>query len=240
MHRVASLLAISVVATLASAAVGADGVEAQVPGEAVTVVDPIDIPPEHDPLAHAFDQPGQRGGFYLRPSIGIGVQNTRFGPAGWESDNDGAAANGFATGYGLDIGGFVRPWVALHLDTNLGILWNAELESDLRVVGQREGDVRVLAYGFAPAATFFAPHGFYFKPAFGVGLARVKSRGGDYTTDPGFYMDLVAGKDLFVDRHFSVGLQFQIIYMRLGADLEDDEARVRQFLFGVSFGFDSR
>lgn len=236
MRRVASIFAIAAVAALASAREA----EAQVPGETVTVVDPIDIPPEHDPLAHAFDRLELRGGFYLRPSIGIGVQNTRFGPAGWESDNDGGSANGFGTGFGLDIGGFVRPWLAVHLDTNLGVLWDADLENDLYVVGVPSDEVRVLAYGFAPAVTFFAPYGFYFKPAFGVGLARVMRRGDDYTTDPGFYMDLVAGKDLFVSQNYSVGLQFQIVYMRLGAEREEDEARVRQFLFGVSFGFDSR
>ncbi|MET0342189.1 MAG: hypothetical protein ABW252_14385 [Polyangiales bacterium] len=209
------------------------------PGEVVTVVDPIDVPPEHDPLAHAWDLPGQRGGFYLRPSLSLGLQSTRLGPPSWESDL-GQTASGFATGYGLDIGGYVRPWLALHLDSHLGVLWSGNLDNDLRVQGTSGPDVRILAYGFGPAVTFITPGGFYFKPALGVGFATLKSRGNDYTTDPGFYMHLVAGKDLYVDRNFSLGLQAEVVYMRLGADNESEEARVRQFLFGLSFGFDSR
>jgi hypothetical protein len=232
--------ALTALAGASACALGASTAHAQAPGEVVTVVDPIDVPPEHDPLAHAFDLPGTKGGFYLRPSISLGVQNTRLGPASWESDLGGQSANGFATGYGLDIGGFVRPWVALHLDLHTGVLWSGNLDYELSIAGQRGRDVRIIAYGLAPAATFFTPHGFYFKPAFGVGLATLKSGGQSDTTDPGFFMDLVAGKDIYSDRNFSVGLQFEIVYMRLGGDTEAEEARVRQFLFGVSFGFDSR
>lgn len=220
--------------------VAAGRVEAQAPGEAVSEVDPLDIPPEHDPLAHAWELPGQRGGFYLRLSTAIGVHNTRLGPAGWESDDVGATANGFGSGYGIDVGGFVRSWLALHLDANLGVLWNGDLDRDLAVEGQYGSSVRILAYGLAPAATFFSPHGFFFTPAFGVGLATLESRGEANTSDPGFYMNLTAGKELFVDEHFSFGLQFQILYMLLGAERREQEARVRQFLFGVSFGFDSQ
>ncbi|MDB4976913.1 MAG: hypothetical protein JWN48_5254 [Myxococcaceae bacterium] len=212
---------------------------AQTPGEAVTVVDPIDIPPEHDPLAHAWDIPGQRGGFYLRASTGIGVHNTRLGPASWESGASGVTANGFGSGYGLDLGGFVRPWLALHLDANIGVLWNGSLNHDYDIVGRDNGNARVVAYGLAPAVTFFSPRNFFFKPAFGVGFATVKQGGQSNTTDPGFYMHLVAGKDLYTDAHFSFGLQFEVAYMLLGDSQKQDEARVRQFLFGLSFGFNS-
>jgi len=216
-------------------------VEAQTPGESVTVVDPIDIPPEHDPLAHAWDLPEQRGGFYLRASTSIGVQNTRFGPASWESELDGYSTSGFASGYGLDVGGFIRPWLALHLDTSIGVLWSGSHDEDLRIAGDSlfSPATRVVAYGVAPAVTFFTPHRFFFKPAFGVGIATRKSGRQSDTTDPGFYMHLVAGKDLYRDQHFAFGLQFEVAYMLLGADDERDEARIRQFLFGVSFGFDS-
>lgn len=236
MARAAFVYALVLAASLVVPTVG----EAQLPGEAVTVVDPIDIPPERDPLAHAWELPGQRGGFYLRLSSSIGVHNTRLGPPSWEEDALGVTANGFGSGYGIDLGGFVRPWVVLHLDTSLGVLWSGDLERDIGIAGSTySGDARVLAYGFAPAATFFTPHGFFLKPAFGVGLATVKTPGHTNTTSPGFYMHLVAGKDLYIDRHFSVGLQFEIAYMLLNDDDKQDEARVRQFLFGVSFGFDS-
>jgi len=238
MARAAFVHALGLVALFLVAAPAAEA--QQLPGEAVTVVDPLDIPPEHDPLAHAWDLPGQRGGFYLRGAISLGVHNVRFGPASWE-DETGENANGFGTNYQLDLGGFVRPWIALHLDTNLGVLWSADLESDLAIAGAagRSPDVRVLAYGFAPAVTFFTPSGFYFKPAFGVGLSTVTQSDKSRTSDPGFYMHLVAGKDVYSDRHFSVGLQFDITYMRLGDDDPRYEQRIRQFLFGVSFGFDS-
>src|SRR3978361_1548760 len=71
---------------------------AQAPGEAVTVVDPMDIPPEHDPLSHAWDIPGQRGGFYLRASTSLGVNNTRLGPASWESDGTGVHVHALRAG----------------------------------------------------------------------------------------------------------------------------------------------
>lgn len=230
------LVHVLVVAALLS--VAKSGV-AQAPGEAVTVVDPIDIPPEHDPLAHAWDLPDQRGGFYLRLSTSIGAQNTRVGEPAWGSDAlGGRTTNGFASGYGLDLGGFVRPWLALHLDTTLGVLWSGT-NSDVRNVLDEPGNTRVLAYGFAPALTFFTPHRFFFKPAFGVGLATYKSDGRSTTTNPGFYMHLVAGKDLYTDRNFSFGLQFEVAYMLLGGEHAAEDARVRQFLFGVSFGFDS-
>jgi len=213
---------------------------AQVPGEAVTVVDPLDIPPENDPLAHAWELPGQRGGFYFRGSIALGVHNVRFGPAAWEDEESGRTANGFGTNYGVDLGGFVRPWVALHVDSQIGVLWSADLENDIDIVGADDRpDVRVLTYGVAPAATFITANGFFFKPAFGVGFATTKQGSASRTSDPGFYMHLVAGKDVYVDRHFAVGLQFDITYMRLNDDSPLYEARTRQFLFGVSFAFDS-
>jgi hypothetical protein len=225
---------------VASIFIVTNGGEAQVPGEAVTVVDPIDIPPEHDPLARAWDLPEQRGGFYLRASTSIGVQNTRIGPASWESEVDGYTTSGFASGYGLDLGGFVRPWLALHLDTSVGVLWSGSHDEDIGIAGSRFAPAtRVVAYGIAPAVTFFTPRRFFFKPAFGVGFATRKAGRRSDSTDPGFYMHLVAGKDLYRDQHFAFGLQFEVAFMRLGAEDELDEARVRQFLFGVSFGFDS-
>src|SRR4051812_46535261 len=136
-----------------------------VPGEAVSEVDPIDIPPEHDPLAHAWDQPGDRGGFYLRLSTSIGVNNTRLGEPSW--DGDGVTANGFGTAFGLDAGGFVAPWLALHLDATIGMLWHGNLNVDdtLAAAGVSDETTRIAAYGLAPAATFFTPHDFYLKTA---------------------------------------------------------------------------
>jgi hypothetical protein len=232
--------ALALVASLAVTSLLPARGRAQAPGEAITVIDPIDIPPENDPLAHAWDLPGQRGGFYLRGTIGLGVINTRLGAAPWESELDySATVNGFGTGYGIDIGGLVRPWLALHLDTTLGVLWSGDLERSFGTLGDNDGTARILAYGFAPAVTFFTRNDFYLKPAFGVGFATVKRSGKDFTSDPGFYMHLVAGKELVVDDHFSFGLQFEIAYMLLGAERAEEKARIRQFLFGVSFGFDS-
>lgn len=217
---------------------GASAPAAAQHGEVVTVVDPIDIPPENDPLAHAWDTPGERGGFYLRLSTSLGVENTRLGPPGWESDIEGKTINGFTSGYNLHLGGLLRPWLALHADANIGVLWNGDVE-ELGVLGDRDRDARVVTYGFAPAVTFFTPRDFYFTPAFGVGFATMRLPGNDEKTDPGFYMNLVAGKDVYVGDQVSVGLQFQVVYMLLGHDDDRLEARVRQFLFGVSFGFDS-
>jgi hypothetical protein len=218
----------------------AQGVSAQAPapGEAVTVVDPIDIPPEHDPLAHAWDLPDQRGGFYLRGSTSLGGQSTRIGPANWQSDFDGWTTGGFSTGYNLDVGGFLRPWLALHADAMLGVLWSGSID-DLSLANQTTDHARVLSYGIAPAVTFFTPHDFFFKPAFGVGWATVKQGGRSDTSNPGFYMHLVAGKDLYVDRNFSFGLQFEVAYMLLNGDTDAEDVRVRQFQFGVSFAYDS-
>lgn len=233
-----STCAIAIGACIGVASI-ANQAEAQTPGEAVTVVDPIDVPPERDPLAHAWDLPDQRGGFYLRGSTSIGGQNTRVGPANWEDSFDGYTASGFSTGYGVDLGGFVLPWLALHADTSLGVLWSGGID-DLGLAGAGSADhARVLSYGFAPAATFFTPHDFFFKPAFGVGFATVKRGNRSTTSDPGFYMHLVAGKDLYSDRHFSFGLQFEVAYFLVNGKTQYEDVRVRQFQFGVSFGFDS-
>jgi hypothetical protein len=222
----------------AMAAQGTQVAEAQTPGEAVTVVDPIDVPPEHDPLSHAWDLPDQRGGFYLRVSTSLGGQNTRVGPANWEDSFDGYSTSGFSTGYGIDAGGLLRPWLALHLDSTLGVLWSGNID-DLALAGARSDHARVLSYGVAPAVTFFTPHDFFFKPAFGVGWATVKQGSSSKTSNPGFYMHLVAGKDLYSDRNFSFGLQFEVSYFLLNGDNAYEDVRVRQFQFGVSFGFDS-
>jgi hypothetical protein len=237
MARVTLVGALVLAAVLSVADTGA----AQVPGEAVTVVDPIDIPPEHDPLAHAWDLPDQRGGFYLRGSTSLGGQSTRLGAASFESNNDGYNVGGFSTGYGLDLGGFLLPWLALNLDTSLGVLWSGSFNNDYYIAGSYDNsyDARVISYGVAPAVTFFTAHRFFFKPALGVGWATVKSPGHNWTTNPGFYMHLVAGKDLYTDRHFAFGLQMEMAFMALNGDDAKDDVRVRQFQFGVSFGFDS-
>lgn len=226
--------------TLMGVAGGARAQDGQgAPGEVVTEIDPIDVPPEHDPLAHAWERQSDRGGFYLRVSSLLGVHDTRLGPAPWDSGY-GLNAHGFGSGFGLDIGAFVSPWVALHLDSTVGILWNGDVDFENDIVGSSSERSRIVAYGFAPAATFYAPRAFFFKTAFGVGLAHVKRRNhAANTTDPGFYMNLVAGKDLYVDRHFAVGLQLQITYMLLSDEQRADEARVRQYLFGFSGAFDS-
>jgi hypothetical protein len=236
MARVAVMSALFCVGSLLSAQHAA--AQAQAPGEAVTVVDPIDIPPEQDPLAHAWDLPDQRGGFYLRLGSSLGGQSTRVGPANWQNDFDGWTASGFSTGYGLDLGGFLRPWLALSADGTLSVLWSGSVD-DLGLAQQATDHARVLSYGVAPAVTFFTPNDFFFKPAFGVGWATVKQGGRSNTTDPGFYMHLVAGKDVYSDRNFSFGLQFEVIYFLLNGDNDAQDVRVRQFQFGVSFGFDS-
>lgn len=211
---------------------------AEAPPEAVYEVDPIDIPPDRDPLARAFERDDLRGGFYLRASTNIGFHSTRLGPAPWEGEIDNVRAKGFGTAFGLDVGGFVNPWLALHVDATLGALWNGDVHRKFDVAGRDEG-VRILTYGVAPAATFMLPHTFFIKTAFGVGLADIKRGGKSDWTKPGFYMDLVVGKDLYVDDHLSFGLQMQIIYMRLGNDTRANEARVQQYLWGFSLGYDS-
>jgi hypothetical protein len=210
-----------------------------VPSDSISDVDPIDIPPEHDPLARAWDRPGDRGGFYLRASTTLGIHSTHLGPAPWDSNN-GRLARGFGSGFGLDVGGFLKPWVALHLDSMVGMLWNGSLDYEYALSTTNGGGARIAAYGLAPAVTFFTPRAFYFKAAFGVGFANVRQSGRrDNMTNPGFYTDMVVGKDLYVDRNFAFGLQFQVAYMLLSDESKLDQARVRQYLFGFSVAFDS-
>ncbi len=209
-----------------------------VPSDSISDVDPIDIPPEHDPLAHAWDRPRDRGGFYLRAAVTLGVHNTHLGPAPWDSSN-GRLAHGFGSGFGLDVGAFIAPWLALHLDAMVGMLWNGSLDYEYSLATDDGDGARIAAYGFAPAVTFYTPRAFYPKAAFGVGFAKVRVPGPDNMTKPGFYTDMAVGKDLYVDRNFALGLQFQIAYMLLGDESDADQARVRQYLFGFSVAFDS-
>jgi hypothetical protein len=208
------------------------------PRETVSEVDPIDIPPEHDPLAHAWDRPGDRGGFYLRGSITLGYHHAALGATDWQ-DGDGSEVDGFGTGFGLDLGYFVAPWLALHLDSTAGVLWNGDEDYDFYYAYANNEHARVVALGVAPAATFYTPGSFFLKTAFGLGYGHVKRPDNNANTNPGFYMNLVAGKDLFVSRNFAFGIQMQYSYMWLPADDRDDEARLNQILFGFSFAYDS-
>lgn len=231
-----SIIALALACVVAGLAPAASA-DAQAPAFPAGI-DPIDIPPERDPLAHAWDRPGERGGFYLRGSLGLGFFAARLGPAPWDDDSyQGALARGFGTGFGLDVGALLKPWVALHVSLHTGALWHGALTREFAVADDLTA--RVNAYGAGPAVTFFTPRDFYFSAAFGVGIARTRYSGYSKTTDPGFYMNLVAGKDLYVGRHVSFGLQFQIVYMLLGAERLADEARVREFLFGMSVAYDS-
>lgn len=209
------------------------------PVDSTTAIDPIDIPPENDPLAHAWDRPRERGGLYLRGILSLGVQSARIGPPSWENDGGGATARGFGTGFGLDVGAMLAPWIALHLDTHIGVLWSGNVDYDLEIASAAPGDMRIAAYGFAPAATFFVPHDFFFTTAFGAGFARVQAGDSHNVTDPGFFMNLGAGKDLYRDEHVAVGLQMHVAYMLLGDKKKENEARIREFLFGVSVAYDS-
>src|SRR3954451_13039290 len=101
--------------------------QADTPPETVTEIDPIYIPPEHDPLAHAFRRLDDRGGFYLRASTNLGYNTTRLGAG--PGDNGGhLRVDGFGTAFGVDLGGFVQPWLALHLDSTIGVLWNGNVD----------------------------------------------------------------------------------------------------------------
>jgi hypothetical protein len=235
LRRVPGLLALALACAVPNLAQLAS---AQAPAELPAGIDPIDIPPERDPLAHAWERPEERGGFYLRGSLGLGFMAGRLGRAPWDDqDYEARAARGFGTGFNLDVGAILTPWIAVHLSTHAGVLWNGDLDSEFAV--QNDLTARMTAYGVGPAVTFFTPRDFYFTAAFGTGIARTKYTGYEKTTDLGFYMNLVAGKDLYVGRHMSFGLQFQIVYMLLGAKHVQDEARVREFLFGMSVAYDS-
>lgn len=200
-------------------------------------IDPIDIPPEKDPLAHAWDHPMDRGGFYARGTIGLGFQSTYLGPAPWKESEDGRLLRSFASGFSLDLGYMLAPWVALHLSTHAGVLWDADVE---RTFGRQDDlSARVAAYGAGPGVTFFTRRDFYLGLAAGVGIAHTRYPGYNRVTDPGFFMSVIAGKDLYTGRNVSFGLQMQFVYMLLGANRTMDEARVRQFLFGFSVAFDS-
>lgn len=200
-------------------------------------IDPIDIPPERDPLARAWDRPDLRGGLYLRGTFALGMQSTYLGPAPWKDYETGLSAFGCANGFTLDVGGMLAPWVALHATAHAGVLWNGDLDREFGI--EDDLTARITAYGVGPAATFFTPNSFYFTLGAGVGFARTRYTGYDRWTNPGFFMSTVAGKDFYVGRHFSFGMQMQIVYMRLFADREQDEARVREFLWGFSFAYDS-
>jgi hypothetical protein len=200
-------------------------------------VDPIDIPPRRDPLRHAFDRPSDKGGFYLRGTFGIGFQSSHLGPSPWKDSYDSRSAFGFADAFTLDIGGMIAPWFALHLTAHAGMLWNGDLDEDY---GLDDGvDVRIGAYGGGPGATFYMPYHFYTGLSAGVGIAHTQYRGYNEWTNPGFFMGLAVGNDLYAGRNFSCGLQLQFVYMFLPADQTEDEVRVRQFQFGFSFAYDS-
>lgn len=206
--------------------------------EPTTPIDPIDIPPERDPLAHAWDQPSERGGFYLRVGTSLGAHRTLLSDK--PREDAGELAAGFGSGFGLDVGALVVPWLALHLDSSVGVLWNGDIDPEVGVIGSASSrSARIVAFGFAPAATFFTPHDFFVKTGFGVGMAKLEVGSRTNTTDPGFYMDLAVGKDVVVSNHAAIGFSFQIAYMLLRNDGSLEDARVRQFLFGVSAAFDS-
>lgn len=200
-------------------------------------IDPIDIPPEHDPLAHAFDQPMDRGGFYLRGAFGFGYQNTHYGAAPWDDSDNSYSLDGFANGFSLDVGYMLTPWVALHATGHAGVLWSGDLDRAFGVEDDLSG--RVAAYGAGVGATFFTRHDFYGGLGAGVGFVKTRYPSYNSWTDPGFFMSLIVGQDLYTGRNFSFGLQMQFVYMYLPAEDKSDEARVREFQFGLSFAYDS-
>jgi hypothetical protein len=208
--------------------------------DTVPLVDPIDIPPEHDPLAHAFRRPSERGGFYARGLFNfVGAHSAQLRSPNSLSTDDELSARGFGSGFGLDLGGLLAPWIALHVTGHVGVLWNGDLEEAFGISGSVADQLRLTTYGVAPGATFLAPHGFFLTTAFGVGVARLKYPQNSNLTDPGFFMDLVAGKDFFIGPHFAIGMQMQIVYLVLKDSAEIDRVRSRQFLFGLSVAFDS-
>jgi hypothetical protein len=216
----------------------AQGTSPASPVGGVPVVDPIDVPPERDPLAHAWDEPETRGGFYLRAGFGLGFQSSRLGPAPWENDSYGTRARGFATDFSLDIGGMVNERIALHLDTHLSALWSADIHQDFAVAGDDLGSARILAYGAGPAATFFSRRNFFFRVGAGIGFAQVRWPGHSDTTNPGFFLDAMVGKEVFRDDHSAVAVEMQFVYMRLGDEDRTDEVRVRALTWGASYAFD--
>jgi hypothetical protein len=205
----------------------------------VPTVDPIDIPPDHDPLANAWDQPDDRGGLYVRGGIGLGFQSTRIGLPPWESASNGTRALGFASGFSVDVGYLLNQHVALHLDTHVNALWSGNIERQFGVAGEDYGDARIAAFGLAPAVTLFSRRDFFFKVGVGVGLARSRWPGHHETSKPGVFADLTVGKDLYRDDHNAFGLHMQFVYMYLGDDRRDNQLRVRALTWGVSYAFDS-
>jgi hypothetical protein len=217
---------------------GATSARAQAVPVSTPSVDPIDIPPEHDPLANAWDEPDERGGFYLRAGFGLGFQSDRIGPPPWESDSNGTRARGFATDFHLDVGGALTPRIALHLDSHISALWSGDIRQDFGIAGADPGTARIVAYGAGPGATFFSRRNFFFRVGAGVGFAQTRWPQHDGVTKPGFYLDTTLGKEVFRDDHSAFGFHMQFIYMNLGADDRDEQVRVRALTWGANYAFD--
>jgi hypothetical protein len=147
-------------------------------------------------VSHAGGGPRDHLGFFLRMTAG-GLYAS--------SGDDDLNLSGFGGDFTFALGGCISENVALHGTLFSWSLSDPDAEFNGVDIGELDGSYGMSAYG-GGITYFFMPINMYVSGNIGLGFLSIDSGSFDDTSDPGFAMDLSAGKEWWVGNSWGLGL----------------------------------
>ncbi|MGB9081553.1 MAG: autotransporter outer membrane beta-barrel domain-containing protein [Desulfuromonadaceae bacterium] len=165
-------------------------------------------------------------GFFLRVAPGFGWNTTSSDTGGSEVELSGVSGM-----FNLAIGGAVAQDLVLHLDIS-GV---GTSDPKVRVNGtERAADVSSATTSMAGIGlTYYFPSNVYVTGAVGIAKSRNKSGGIEYTTDTGFGVNLMVGKEWWVSDNWGLGVAGQFLYTNCPDKVAGDPFDVKSTSFGI-------
>lgn len=165
----------------------------------------------------ARDGAHKHDGFFLRLATGIG------GATNSVEDDDGVenTIRGAANTSSIAIGGMVMENLAVHAE-----IFHAVLVEPESIKGGEETTVEIVsgryfAAGLGAGVTYYLPSNFYISGAIGGVVLKADFGIARFSTEPGFGMDIVFGKEWWVSDNWGIGVAGQFIFANVPSQYKD-------------------
>lgn len=166
-------------------------------------------------------------GFFLRVAPGFGWNTTSQDTGG----ND-VELSGVSGLFNLAIGGAVAQDLILHLDVS-GV---STSDPKLKVNGKEQAsDISSSTTTLAAIGlTYYFPSNFYVTGAVGIAKSKNEAGGIEYTTDNGYGVNLMVGKEWWVSDNWGLGIAGQLLYTNCpDKELNGVSPDVKSTSFGI-------
>lgn len=168
-------------------------------------------------------------GFFLRLAPGIGVASSSETIGANKIENSGTS--GF---FNFAIGGAVTENFIVHLDLSSATVSDPKLKVNGESVKSTNNDNSTSILGLG--LTYYFPSNIYVTGAVGTARTEIKSNGDTFSTDRGYGVNLMLGKEWWVSENWGLGVAGQFLYTKCpDKPVSGDTSDVKTTAFGVLF-----